>query len=75
MGKSVYGGSGLWLVVLRIYVVHRVLYGLEMLSCTQSDIQALERLQRAIMRKVKSLPSNTATAAVTCLLGVRSLNS
>ena len=75
MGGGVYVGSGLCLVVSRIYVVHCVLYGLEMLSCTQFDIQALERLQGGIMRKVQSLPSNTATVIVTCLLGVRPLNS
>ena len=75
MGASVYAGSGLNPVVSahlwKIYVIPRVIYGLEVLSCTLSDVQSLERLQRDMLRRIQSLPRSTATAAANCLLGDR----
>ena len=75
MGASVYGGSCLNPVVFahlwKIYVIPRVIYGLEVLSCTLSDVQSLERLLRDMLRRIQSLPRSTATAAVNCLLGDR----
>ena len=74
MGAGIYGGSGLNPVVSahlwKMYVIPRVIYGLEVLSCTLSDVQSLERLQRDMLRR-QSLPRSTATAAVNCLLGIR----
>ena len=52
-------------------MIPRVIYGLEVLSCTLSDVQSLQRLQRDMLRRIQSLPRSTATAAVTCLLGIR----
>ena len=74
-GADVYGGSGLNPMVSvhlwKIYMIPRVIYGLEVLSCTLSDVQSLERLQRDMLRRIQSLPRSTATAAVNCLLGIR----
>ena len=79
MGAGVYGGSGLNPIVSshlwKIYMVPRVLYGLEILPLTLADITALERLQREMLRKLQSLTRNTATVAVTCLLGIRPLEN
>ena len=55
----------------KINVIPRVVYGLEVLSCTLSDVQSLERLQRDMLRRIQSLPRNMATAAVNCLLCIR----
>ena len=75
MGAGVYGGSGLNLVVpahlWKIYVIPRVIYGLEVLSCALSDVQFLERLQRDMLRRIQSLPRSMVTAAVNCLLCIR----
>ena len=71
MGAGVYGGSGLNPVVpahlWKIYVIPRVIYGLEVLSC----VQFLERLQRDMLRRIQSLPRSMVTAAVNCLLCIR----
>ena len=79
MGAGVCGGSGLNPIVSshlwKIYVVPRVLYGLEILSLTLADVTALERLQREMLRKLQSLTRSTATVAVTCLLGIRPLEN
>ena len=53
------------------HVISRVIYGLEVLSCTLSDVQSFERLQRDMLRRILSLPRSTATVAVNCLLGIR----
>ena len=79
MGAGVCGGSGLNPIVSshlwKIYVVPRVLYGLEILSLTLADLTALERLQREMLRKLQSLTRSIATVAVTCLLGIRPLEN
>ena len=77
MGVGAHGSSGpnrkvsahLW----NIYALPRVLYGLEVQSCSRTDIQAMEQLQRSILRRIQSLPRNTAIPALYCLLGVRPL--
>ena len=60
MCVGVYGGSGLNHVVSahlwKIYVIPRVIHGLEVLSCTLSDVQSLERLQSDMLRRIQSLP-------------------
>ena len=51
-------------------MIPRVIYGLEVLSYTLSDLQCLERMQRDMLRKIQSLSKSTASVAVNCLLGV-----
>ena len=77
MGVGAHGSSGpnpkvsahLW----RIYALPRVLYGLGVQSCSRTDIQVMEQLQRSILRRIQSLPRNTAIPALYCLFGVRPL--
>ena len=57
----------------KIYALPRVLYGLEVQTCLQSDIQIIEQLQRSMLRIIQSFPSSTAIPALYCLLGVRPL--
>ena len=77
MGVGAYGNSGLNPMVSahlwRIYALPRVLYGLEVQTCLQSDIQTMEHLQRSILRRIQALPRNTAIPALYCLLGIRPL--
>ena len=78
MGAGVYGGSGLNPMVSvhlwRIYALPRILYGLEVQTCLQSDIVAMEQLQRSILRRIQpKVPNSTAIPALYCLLGIRSL--
>ena len=61
------------LMLWRIYALPRVLYGFEVQTCLQSDIQAMEHLQRSILRRIQSFPRNTAIPALYCLLGIRPL--
>ena len=48
-------------------------HGSEVQTCLQSDILAMEQLQRYILRRIQSLPNNTAIPALYCLLGIRPL--
>ena len=77
MGAGVYGSSGLNPMVSahlwKIYALPRVLYGLEVQTCLQSDIQTMEQLQRSMLRRIQSFPNSTAIPALYCLLGVRPL--
>ena len=56
----VYGGSGLIPMVSahlwKIYALPRVLYGLEVQTYLQSDIQIMEQLQRSNVKKNTVLP-------------------
>ena len=75
IGAGVYGGSGLSPVVSahlwKTFVIHRVIYGLEVLSYTLSDLHCLERMQRDMLRKIQSLSMSKASVAVNFLHGVR----
>ena len=77
MGAGVYGGPGLNPMVSaplwKIYALPRVLYGLEVQTCLQSDIQNMEQLQMSMLRRIQSFPNSTAIPALYCLLGVRPL--
>ena len=39
-----------------VYMIPRVVYGLEVLTCTLSYVQALERLQHDMLRRIQALP-------------------
>ena len=77
MGVGTYGNSGLNPMVSfhlwRIYALPRVLYGLEVQTCLQSVIPAMEHLQRSILRRIQTFPRNTDIPALYCLLGIRTL--
>ena len=75
MGAGFYGGSGLNPVVSahlwKIYVIPRVIYDLEVLSCILSDVQSLESCSVIQKNTIAVLPRSTAIVAVNCLLGIR----
>ena len=77
MGAGVYGSSGLNPMVSahvwKIYALPRVLYGLKVQTCPQSDSQTMEQLQRSMLRRIQFFPNSTAIPALYCLLGVRLL--
>lgn len=60
MGAGVYGGSGLNPVISahlwKIYVLPRMLFGLEVQKCLLVDVAALEHFQRSTFRKINLSP-------------------
>ena len=84
MNTGLHGVNGLSpetsYVIYRAYVLPRLLYGLEVLSLTQGQLDQLSRYHIQTLRYVKSLPQRTASAAVYMLGGrasqeTRMLNS
>lgn len=59
----------------KTYVVPRILYGLEILDSSKTDMEKLERFQRQICKHLQSLPDRTASVAVYSLLGVEPIES
>ena len=55
-------------VINRAYVILRLLYGLEIISLTRTQIQQLERYHLNTLRQIQSLPKRTASSAVYMLL-------
>jgi hypothetical protein len=51
-------------------VIPRILYGVEVLNHTLTDIKNLERLQVQICKQIQGLPERTAKLAAYSLLGV-----
>ena len=48
-----------------------MLYGLEVCSLRQVDVDTLECVQKGILRRIQCLPDRTANVAVYGLLGMR----
>ena len=81
MGAGLHGRNGLpphvsfhiWV----IYVLPRMLYGIEATSFKQSDIDKMEKFQRKILRQLQFLPSSPApaNAAVYGLLGAKPIEA
>ena len=69
-----HGVSGLNPVVsskiYQVYVLPRLLSGLETIHLTQSDLYELSLFHRKTLRSIQSLPQCTASSAVHLLLGV-----
>ncbi|VDI32111.1 Hypothetical predicted protein [Mytilus galloprovincialis] len=57
----------------RTYVIPRMLYGIEILNITKTDIQKLEAFQKKTFKQILSLPQRTADAAIYILLGAESI--
>ena len=68
MNTGLHGANGLSpetsYVIYRAYVLPRLLYGLEVLSLTQGQLDQLSRHHIQILRNILSLPQRTASAAV-----------
>ena len=56
--------------IWKTYVIPRILYGVEVLNHTLTDIKKLERLQVQICKQIQGLPERTANLAAYSLLGV-----
>ena len=55
--------------IYNIYIIPRLLYGLETLHLHKKDIELLSSFHLGTLKRIQSLPSRTATAAVYLLLG------
>lgn len=77
MGAGLHGINGINPLVSmklwRIYVIPRLLYGIEVLHLTQQDIHQLERFQKKVFKQILSLSTKTADAAVYILLGAETI--
>ena len=74
MGAGLHGYNGISPTVstsiYRVYVVTRLLYGLETLVLLAKHVKQLNEYHRATLKVLQSLPPNTATAAVHLLIGI-----
>ena len=79
MNTGLHGVNGLSpetsYVIYRAYVLPRLLYGLEVLSLTQGQLDQLSRYHIQTLRNIQSLPQRTASAAVYMLLGALPLEA
>ena len=55
----------------KVFVLPRMLYGLEVYSLNSKDVQQLEQLHRSFMKRSKCIPISTTTSAAYSLLGIR----
>ena len=77
MGAGLHGVNGLNPLLAyklwKIYVIPRMLHGIETLSILKSDLQKLEAFQRKTLKQILSLPGRTSDAAIYILLGAESV--
>ena len=52
-----------------VYAMPKMLYGLEIMNLTKTDINTIELAQRKILKQIQGLPKNTANTAIYILLG------
>jgi hypothetical protein len=75
MGSGFHGYNGIHLEATlkmwNMYILPRMLYGLEALLLRAADIERLETYQRSILRQLQHLPGCTATAALYLLTGAQ----
>ena len=73
MKTRVHGTSGLnpkiSFRIYQVYVIPRLLYGLETLSLTDIQVGQLQRFHIPTLKKLQSLPERTVSSAVQLLLG------
>ena len=55
--------------IYQIYVVPRLLYSLEVLPLTETQIGQLQRFHISTLKRMRSLPERTASSVVQLLLG------
>ena len=79
MNTGLHGANGLSpetsYVIYRAYVLPRLLYGLDVLSLTQGQVDQLSRYHIQTLRNIQSLRQRTACAAVYMLLGALPLEA
>ena len=73
MNTGLHGSNGLSpevsYQIYKTYVVPRLLYGLEIIPITKSQLEQFTRYHLRTLRNLQSLPQRTATSAVYMLLG------
>ncbi len=73
LGTGLHGINGLdpllSLQIITLYVIPRLLYGLEAAMLAKSDIARLDEFYRKLLRQIQGLPENTALEAIYLLLG------
>ena len=73
-GAGFYGKTGLplkaCLHLYKIYVLPRLLYGLEALILNKPNLAALEVFQRKVLRSLMGVPDRTAIAALYIITGI-----
>ena len=79
MGAGLHGGSGLKATqnghIWSIFIIPRLLYGIEVQLLNRKDIQNLEKFQRKCLKQIQGLPDNTSNSACLALLGILPLES
>ena len=73
MGAGMYGLNGInptvSMKIIEIYIIPRLMYGLECLVITQKELQPMELYYRELLRQIQHLPKSTANPACYLLLG------
>lgn len=73
MGSGLHGTNGIDPItgynIYKTYVLPRLLYGLEALPMTTTQINTLEKFHRDTLRHIQSLPQRTAKIAIYLLIG------
>ena len=73
MNTGLHGTNGLnpetSYIIYKCYVLPRMLYGLEMIYLTKTQLNQLERYHLRMLRQIQALPQRTASSAVYMLLG------
>lgn len=79
LGAGFHGRNGLKQDVKahiwNLYVVPRMLYGIETLPYTESDLRKLDNYQTRALKQIQHLPDRAANVAASALLGVIPLSS
>ena len=79
MGAGFHGGNGLKAtqngLVWSMFVIPRLLYGLDVQLHKKKDIENLEKFQRQFLKQIQELPDNTSNSACLALLGIPPLET
>ena len=74
MGSGFHGVNGLKptvsMKIFETYVIPRIMYSLESINISITDMKRLEIHQRTVIRQLQSLPTRTANAALYILVGI-----
>ena len=61
--------------IYQVYVIPRLLYGLEVLLLNKGQLEELEKFHKEILKHIQSLPTRTANSIVYLLLGALPLKA
>ena len=79
MNTDLHGTNGLnpetSYVIYKCYVLSRMVYGLEVIHLTKTQLSQLERYHLRTLRQIQGLPQRTALSAVYMLLGAHPIEA